>query len=159
MKIAIGVIGIAKASPEELSTAEEVGSEIAKRGCVLISGGLGGVMLAACRGAKSQGGITVGIIPGGSKAGANRYVDIPVVTAMSHARNVIIVRSCDALVAVGGSWGTLSEIAFAMKLRIPVVGIKTWEVSSDIKMAQTPEEAVDLAYSLACARRGSSLLD
>ncbi|NIO20775.1 MAG: TIGR00725 family protein, partial [Candidatus Aenigmarchaeota archaeon] len=96
-----------------MNTAYEVGREIAKRDIVLVSGGMSGVMEAACRGAKTEGGLTVGIIPGTEKSEANPYVDIPVVTGMGHGRNIIVVRSSDAIIAIGGSYGTLSEIAFA----------------------------------------------
>jgi len=149
MKTRIGVIGANHASVDECKTAEEIGKEIAKRGGILVCGGLGGVMEAACRGAKSEGGLTIGIIPGFSKSDANPYVDIPVVTGMSHARNIIVVRSSDAIIAIGGSYGTLSEIAFALKLEIPVIGISTWEVSPEVRRVTTPKEAVDLAFTLA----------
>lgn len=152
MNTIIGVIGISEASREEYKTAEEVGREIAKRNGILVCGGLGGVMEAACRGAKSEGGLTIGIIPGSSRKEANPYVDIPIVTGISEARNIIVVRSSNAIIAIGGSFGTLSEIAFALKLEIPVIGINTWEVSTDIKKATTPKEAVDLAFSLARPR-------
>jgi len=148
MKTVIGVIGAGDANGEECLTAQEVGSEIAKRKCVLVCGAMGGVMEAACKGAKSEGGLTIGIIPGDSKTQSNPYVDIPVVTAMSHARNVIVVRSSDAIIAIGGSYGTLSEIAFALRLEIPVIGINTWDVSPEIKKAQTPKAAVDMAIEL-----------
>lgn len=149
MNIMIGVIGAAEATTQESKTAEEVGREIAKQDGVLVCGGLGGVMGAACRGAKSEGGLTIGIIPGFSASDANSYVDIPIVTGMSHARNVIVVRSSSAVIAIGGSYGTLTEIALALKLGTPVIGINTWEVSSDIKKVANPKEAVDLAFSLA----------
>jgi hypothetical protein len=152
MSTIIGVIGTSEASTEEYQTAEEVGREIARRKGILVCGGLGGVMEASCRGAKSEGGLTIGIIPGSSKKEANPYVDIPIVTGISEARNIIIVRSSNAIIAIGGSFGTLSEIAFALKLEIPVVGINTWEVSTNIKKATTPKEAVDLAFSLARPR-------
>jgi len=152
MNTIIGVIGTSEASTEEYQTAEEVGREIARRKGILVCGGLGGVMEASCRGAKSEGGLTIGIIPGSSKKEANPYVDIPIVTGISEARNIIIVRSSNAIIAIGGSFGTLSEIAFALKLEIPVVGINTWEVSTNIKKATTPKEAVDLAFSLARPR-------
>lgn len=149
MNIMIGVIGAAEATAQESKTAEEVGREIAKQNGVLVCGGLGGVMEAACRGAKSEGGLTIGIIPGFSASDANSYVDIPIVTGMSHARNVIVVRSSSAVIAIGGSYGTLTEIALALKLGTPVIGINTWEVSSDIKKVTNPKEAVDLAFHLA----------
>ena len=152
MTTIIGVIGTSEASNEEYKTAEEVGREIARRKGILVCGGLGGVMEASCRGAKSEGGLTIGIIPGSSKKEANPYVDIPIVTGISEARNIIVVRSSNAIIAIGGSFGTLSEIAFALKLEIPVVGINTWEVSTNIKKATTPKEAVDLAFSLARPR-------
>lgn len=152
MKTVIGVIGPNQASNEEHKTAEEVGREIAKRNTILLCGGLGGVMEAACRGAKSEGGLTIGIIPGSRKSDANPYVDIPIVTGMSHARNIMIARSSDAIIAIGGKYGTLSEIAFALILEIPIIGINTWEVSTEIKKATTAKEAVDLAFSLAGSR-------
>lgn len=145
----IGVIGAAEATAQESEIAEELGREIAKRNGALVCGGLGGVMEAACRGAKSEGGLTIGIIPGFSASDANSYVDIPIVTGMSHARNVIVVSSSSAVIAIGGSYGTLIEVAVALKLGIPVIGINTWEVSSNIKKVTYPKEAVDLAFNLA----------
>ncbi len=154
----IAVIGGAVCDPQTAALAEEVGREIARRGAILICGGLGGVMEAACRGAKSHGGLTVGILPGTNPSDANPYVDIPIVTGMGEARNVIVVRSAQAVVAVNGEYGTLSEIAYALKFGIPVVGLKTWELFregrkiEDIVEAETPEEAVEKAISLARAR-------
>lgn len=148
----IGVIGAAEANAQESEIAEVVGKEIAKRNGALVCGGLGGVMEAACRGAKSEGGLTIGIIPGFSASDANPNVDIPIVTGMSHARNVIVVRSSCAVIAIGGSYGTLIEIALALKLETPVIGINTWEVSSNIKKVTDPKEAVDLAFRLASNR-------
>lgn len=148
----IGVIGAAEANAQESEIAEAVGKEIAKRNGALVCGGLGGVMEAACRGAKSEGGLTIGIIPGFSASDANPNVDIPIVTGMSHARNVIVVRSSCAVIAIGGSYGTLIEIALALKLETPVIGLNTWEVSSNIKKVTDPKEAVDLAFSLASNR-------
>lgn len=145
METVIGVIGGGDASPGECSAALAVGKAVAENGCVLLCGGAGGIMEAACRGAKTAGGTTVGILPGASKKDANPYVDIPVVTGMGHGRNVIVAGSCDALIAIGGSFGTLSEIAFALRLKIPVIGINTWDVSSEITKAGSPEEAVDMA--------------
>jgi len=133
--------------------AEEVGRRLAEEGAVLICGGMGGVMAAACRGAQSAGGLTIGVLPGFSPADANPYVDIPIVTGMGEARNVIIVRTASAVIAVGGEFGTLSEIAFALKLGRPVVGLGTWELAKAgrpaqaILKAETPEEAVRLALN------------
>src|SRR4030066_777650 len=135
MSTIIGVIGTSEASTEEYQTAEEVGREIARRKGILVCGGLGGVMEASCRGAKSEGGLTIGIIPGSSKKEANPYVEIPIVTGITKERNIIVLRTSNAIIAIGGSFGTLSEIAFALKLEIPVVGINTWEVSTNIKKA------------------------
>jgi uncharacterized protein (TIGR00725 family) len=148
MKTVIGVIGSGAASAQECDTAEKVGREIAKRDLTLVCGAMGGVMEAACRGAKGEGGLTIGIVPGDSKTDSNPYLDIPVVTAMGHARNIIVIRSSDAVIAIGGSYGTLSEIAFALRLEIPIIGIKTWDVSTEIKKAETPKEAVDMAIEL-----------
>lgn len=157
MKTVIGVIGASEASSDERETALEVGRQIAGKGAVLLCGGAGGVMEAACMGAHSKGGLTVGIIPGASRSDANRYVDIPVVTGMGHGRNIIVASSCDAVIAIGGGFGTLSEIAFALRLKIPVVGIRTWDVSSEIKKATGPDEAVDMAVELANARSDGGL--
>lgn len=149
MSISIGVIGSAVAAGKDYKTAEIVGSEIAKKGAVLVCGGLGGIMEAACKGARENGGTIVGILPGNERHSANPYVDIPIVTGMGEARNVIVVRSSQALIAVSGGWGTLSEISFALKLNIPVIGINTWDVSSDIQSVSDPVEAVNTAYNLA----------
>ncbi len=157
MRNTIGVIGPGEASEKELNNAFEVGREIARQNCILVCGGITGVMEAACKGAKSEGGLTVGIIPGGSKKEANPYVDIPVVTDMGHGRNIIVVRSSDAIIAIGGSYGTLSEIAFALRLKIPIIGINTWDVSSEIKKADNPNEAVDMAIGLISPDNDGSL--
>jgi len=138
--------------------AEAVGRALAEAGAVLICGGRGGVMEAACRGAKTAGGITIGILPGTDRREANPYVDIPIVTGIGVARNAIIARTAQAAVAVGGSYGTLSEIAFALAFGVPVVGLGTWAVQrqghppAPIAYAATPEEAV--AQALALARHG-----
>ena len=123
--------------------AEKVGRLIAQKGATLVTGGLGGVMEAASKGAQEAGGTTVGILPGFSKDDANRYVDIPITTGLSHARNVIIARSADALIAVSGEYGTLSEIAIALKLGKPVIGIKTWDTIKGVINVHSPEEAVE----------------
>lgn len=145
----IGVIGGSQCSPEIDNLAEQVGRLIARRGGIVICGGLGGVMEAACRGAKSEQGLTVGVLPGTFKSEANRFVDIPVVTGMNDARNVIIIRSADAVVAVDGEYGTLSEIAFCLKFNVPVIGLQTWQVDPKIIVVHTPEEAVNKAFELA----------
>ncbi len=154
-KIIIAVIGGGEPAPKEAAVAEEVGRELARRGAVVICGGLGGVMEAACRGARSQGGATIGVLPGDSAASANPYVEIPIVTGMGYARNIIVVKSARAVIAVGGSYGTLSEIAHARQSGIPVIGLNTWSISrngeadSSIIPAQSAVEAVDIALRLA----------
>lgn len=144
----IGVIGAADASEEECNLAKAVGKEIASKKHTLLCGGMGGVMEAACIGAKSAGGKTIGILPGTSKTESNPYIDYPIVTGMGHGRNIIVAGSSDAVIAIGGSYGTLSEIAFALRLKIPIIGINTWDVSPDIKKAHTPEMAVNMAIEL-----------
>jgi uncharacterized protein (TIGR00725 family) len=144
----IGVIGAGQCSSSVEKTAEEVGKEIAKHKAVLICGGLGGVMEAAARGAKLEGGLTVGILPGTSKESANPYIDVSIVTDIGHARNVLVVRSSDALIAVEGSYGTLSEIAIGLKLKKPIVGLNTWGISKEIIQAKNAKEAVSIAISL-----------
>ena len=127
-RIHIGVLGPGTASAEVLDMAEQVGAEIARRGAVLVCGGLGGAMEAAARGAKQAGGLTVGIIPGVDAHQANEFIDVPIVTGMGEARNILVVRSSEAVIAIAGSYGTLSEIAVALKLGVPVIGIGTWEL-------------------------------
>lgn len=157
--IAVGVVGNALCAPDVAKLAEEIGARIAEKKAILICGGLKGVMEAAAKGAKSRGGTTIGILPGMSKRDANAFIDIPIVTGLDQARNIIIARSSDALIAVGGGFGTLSEIAYALKLNVPVVGLNTWEVRKqgkeirDILLVQTPQEAVENAFKLA-SRRG-----
>jgi len=157
----IGVIGEQDARPEMRRLAEEVGREVARRGGVLVCGGLGGVMEAASRGAAAEAGTVVGILPGTRWEDANPYVTVPVVTGLGEARNVIVVRTSDALVAVGGGYGTLSEIAYALKLGVPVVGLHTWELSrpgleSDpILRARDAVQAVEMAWKLAQRRRSA----
>jgi len=142
----IGVIGAARASKEECRRAVKVGELIARAGAVLICGGLEGVMEAASLGAKNAGGITVGIIPGYEKRDANQNIEIVIATGMGHARNAIVAASSDALIAIGGEMGTLSEIAFALKLGKKVVGLETWDIPGVIRV-KTPEEAVKRAIS------------
>ena len=152
----LAVIGSGQASHEDALHAEAVGREIADQGIVLVCGGLGGVMEAACRGARKAGGLTVGILPGTSADEANPWVVVPIATGMGEARNVIVVTAADAVIAVGGGFGTLSEIGHALKLHRPVVGLHTWDliremtVCEDVAVATSPHEAVALAMALAC---------
>jgi len=151
----IAVIGGGEPSPEEVRLAEEVGRELARQGATLVCGGLGGVMEAACRGASSEGGVTIGILPGDRREAANPYVQIPIVTGVGYARNIAVVKSAQAVIAVGGSYGTLSEIAYALSSDIPVIGLNTWSISrngqqdNSIILAQTAAEAVNTALSWA----------
>jgi len=140
----IGVIGAGDG--KTLRAAETVGRLIAKRGALLVCGGLGGVMEAAAKGAKAEGGTTVGILPQTEKESSNPYIDIPVATGFGEGRNVVIVRTADALIAVGGEYGTLSEIAFALKMGKTVVGLNTWDIKGVIKAANE-EEAVERAFN------------
>ena len=157
-QIIIAVIGAGQPSPEEAKLAEEVGRELARQGAVLICGGLGGTMEAACRGASSEGGITIGILPGDNNMTANPYVQIPIVTGMGYARNVIVVKTAQAVIAVGGSYGTLSEIAHALQNGIPVIGLNTWSLSrkdiedKSIVTANNPRDAVEIALKLTVER-------
>jgi hypothetical protein len=144
----IGVIGNSVCSEEVIQIAEEVGREIAKRKGVLVCGGLTGVMEAVARGAKAAGGLTVGIIPGNRASDANSYIDIPIVTGLGYARNVLVVQSSEVVIAIRGKYGTLSEIAYALQFGIPVVGLQTWDVSPDIIQASNPAEAVIKAFDL-----------
>ena len=150
----IAVIGGNQCSPQEAQLAEEVGRELARQGAILVCGGLGGVMEAACRGASSEGGITIGILPGDSRQAANRYVQIPIVTGLGYARNLAVVKSAQAVIAINGSYGTLSEISHALQSGIPVIGINTWSLSindqqdKSIIPAQNAVEAVNKALSL-----------
>jgi len=143
----IGVIGQGRdCSPELLKDAEKVGYHIAQKNAILICGGLGGVMEAACRGAKKGGGRTIGVIPTTQKSDANEFVDIPIVTGFGEARNIIIVRSADALIAVGGRYGTLSEIAFALAFGKPIVGLHTWQNLGQIIHVESPQQAVETVF-------------
>lgn len=155
MGLVIGVIGestFTEAVHELL--AEEVGRRLARAGAALICGGLGGVMEAACRGARAAGGRTIGILPGSERTEANPFVDVAVVTGMGQARNVLIVLSADALIAIGGGFGTLSEIALALRHGKPVVGLRTWEAvrggrAAPVVSVQSADDAVREALRLA----------
>ncbi len=150
----IAVIGASEPSAQEAKLAEEVGRELARRGIILVCGGLGGVMEAACRGASSEGGVTIGILPGESRRSANPYVQIPIATGMGYARNIVVVKSAQAAIAIGGSYGTLSEIAYALQSGLPVIGLNTWSLSRNgrqdksIIPAENPVEAVNKALEL-----------
>jgi uncharacterized protein (TIGR00725 family) len=142
--VQVAVIGSGR---EHEACAEEVGRLLAERGCTVVTGGLGEVMAAAARGAKSAGGTTIGILPGESRANANEWIDHAVVTGIGHARNLAVAVSGDAVIALGGSWGTLAEIAFAMRLGRRVVVIEPgWQLDGVLRAA-TPAEAVETALT------------
>lgn len=156
MAVQISVIG---SGSEHERRAEEVGRLIAERGATLVCGGRNEVMAAAARGAKSAGGVTVGILPGESRADANLSIDHVVVTGIGHARNLAVAASGDAVIAVGGAFGTLSEIAFARLLGRPVVVLEpgltvAGEGVEGVERAATPQEAVELAFRLVAAGAG-----
>lgn len=155
----IAVCGPDPGSKEALALSEDVGRLLARAGAVLVCGGLGGTMEAAARGASAEGGVTLGILPGSSRAEGNAQLSFSIPTGMGEMRNALIVRSADALIAIAGEFGTLSEIAFALKTGVPVVGLRTWQLSKQegpvedpIVRVRTPEEAVSEALRLAADR-------
>jgi uncharacterized protein (TIGR00725 family) len=154
LKIHIGVLGPHSTTDEQYQLGVEVGRHIAEAGAVLFCGGLNGMMRAAAEGAKSAGGQTVGILPGTGKSAANTFIDIAIPTDLGAYRNALLVRSCDAVIAIHGAYGTLSELAFALRVGIPVVGLHTWEVHRNgapdpgIHVAQSAVEAVAMAIQL-----------
>ncbi len=151
----VAVVGPGEAEARLLSDAEAVGRRLAEAGAVVVCGGLGGVMEAACRGARAAGGVTVGLLPGDDRRAANASVAVAIPTGLGEARNALVARAADAVVAVGGEFGTLSEIALALKLGRPVVGLGTWELARGgepvpaIVAVASPEEAVRRALDLA----------
>jgi uncharacterized protein (TIGR00725 family) len=135
----IAIVGPGRdATPAELAEAEAAGAAVAEAGGILVCGGLGGVMEAACRGARSCGGMTVGLLPGHDREEANGWVALALPTGLGEARNALIVRAASAVVAIGGGWGTLSEIALALRAGVPVLGVGTWELAR----AGVPAEGV-----------------
>ena len=142
-KLQLAVIGAAVADATVLAQAEAVGRELAEAGAVLICGGRGGVMEAASRGAKKGGGLTIGVLPGATQGEANRYVDVPILTGLGEARNAIVAASSEVLVAIAGEYGTLSEIALALKMGRPVVGLHTWPLAMDVIRVENPEQAIE----------------
>ncbi len=154
----ISVIGEGNARPHIAALAEQVGRELAERGVAIVCGGLGGVMEAACKGARSAGGTTIGILPGDNPTAANDYIDIPIITGMGYARNSIVVKTGMAVVAVGGAYGTLSEIGHALGDGAPVIGLQTWELTrsggadSSIIRASNAADAAEKAIAAANER-------
>ena len=160
MRPQIAVVGAGDAGVELLATAEQVGARLAEAGAVLVCGGLGGVMEAACRGAREAGGLTLGLLPGTDRLAANPFVEVAVPTGMGEMRNALVVRAGDAVIAVGGGYGALAEIALALKARTPVVGIATWDLArpgravDEVERAESAAEAVERALAHARLRRG-----
>jgi uncharacterized protein (TIGR00725 family) len=143
----IAVIGGSQCTPEDYSRGVEVGKRLAENGIMVICGGLFGIMEAACKGAYEAGGITIGILPGSDPTESNEYVAIPIATGMGIGRNIIIVRSADACIAIDGKYGTLSEIAYALQLQKPVITLNSWEQIPETIQAKTAKGAVELALS------------
>ena len=152
----VAVIGASNATEWELSTAEALGRALAEAGCVLVCGGLGGVMNAAARGADSAGGVSIGILPGDDRDDASRHLTVAIATGFGEARNAIVAHSAAVVVAVGGSWGTLSEIAIARRNGTPVISWRGWRVDGvpaedDVTQVATPDDAIRAAVSLLSA--------
>ncbi|HEX77718.1 MAG TPA: TIGR00725 family protein [Dehalococcoidia bacterium] len=159
MEPVIAVIGGGQCTAGEARLAEAVGKELGRRGITLVCGGLGGVMEAACRGAIQAGGRTIGILPGSRREDANPYIQVAIATGMGYARNVMVVMSSQAVIAIGGSYGTLSEIAHALQNGIPVIGLGTWSASRDEERAEVipardAVDAVDKALALMRSGQG-----
>jgi uncharacterized protein (TIGR00725 family) len=144
----VAVVGAADATPAQERDAEQVGHGLAAAGAVVLTGGGSGVMAAASRGARSAGGLVLGILPGPDRSAANEWVDVALATGLGELRNGLIVRAADAVVAVGGAYGTLSEIALALAADVAVVGLETWSIEG-VRLAGSPAEAVRLALELA----------
>ncbi|MEW6203478.1 MAG: TIGR00725 family protein, partial [bacterium] len=153
-RLRIGVMGAGVITTEGYALAEEIGRRIAEAGAILICGGLGGVMEAAAKGAKSGGGIVIGILPTADENDANPYIDIPIVTGIGHARNLINIYTSHAIIAVHGEYGTLSEIALALKCRKPVIALNTWRLDmigcsdKNFVVASSPADAVQKAINM-----------
>ncbi len=145
-KFRIGVIGGSEINSKIYRLAYEVGKEIAKNDCILVCGGLGGVMEAVSRGAKENGGITMGILPGTDKEDANPYIDLPIPTGISYARNMLVVLNSDVIIAIDGKYGTLSEISYANIFGKKVIGLETWDIEG-VEKAENAEDAVKKAIS------------
>ena len=159
MKLYVGVAGASQAGPGLLEQAERLGRRLAEGGAVVVCGGGPGVMQAVCRGAQAAGGTTVGILPGLDRAEGNPYLTVSLPTGLGQGRNLLLVRSSEALVAVGGGFGTLSEIALALRTGTPVVGLATWSLHLDAKavdafpVATDPDAAADMVLKAARDRR------
>jgi uncharacterized protein (TIGR00725 family) len=149
----VAVIGPGNATPDQTRAAEAIGRGLADAGAILVCGGLGGVMSAACHGACAAAGTTVGLLPGTDRASANEWVQVALPTGLGELRNGLIIRAADAVIAVGGAYGTLSEVALALRTGVPVIGLDTWEIDG-IERVRSPAQAV--ARALAAAGRNST---
>jgi hypothetical protein len=143
----VGVVGASEASPDAAAAAEAIGRGLAEAGALVVCGGLGGVMAAACRGAQSAGGLTVGILPGATRQEANQWLSVAIPTGLGELRNGLIVRAVDVVIAVADGYGTLSEIALALKSGVPVVGWDTWEIDG-VLAVDSPQDAVTQALTI-----------
>jgi uncharacterized protein (TIGR00725 family) len=143
-RLIVAVVGPGECDEATSALGFEVGKLLAERGCLIVTGGRGGVMEAASAGAASVGGEVIGILPGEGRDQANPHVSIPIVTGMGETRNAIIARTADAMIALSGGFGTLSEIAFALKFGKPVVSLGSWQVSPQIHAASAPPEAIEI---------------
>lgn len=153
----IAVLGSADAAPEFVAAAEVIGRELARRGATVVCGGRGGVMEAACKGAREAGGHTIAILPGYDAAEANPYVEFAIPTGLGHARNTVVALTGRAIIAIDGAYGTLSEIAFALIYGTPVIGLGTWELDgAPIIKASNPVDAVEKALEAAAIRQAKS---
>jgi len=143
----VGVVGASEATPDAAAAAEAIGRGLAEAGALVVCGGRGGVMAAACRGAQSAGGLTVGILPGATRQEANQWLSVAIPTSLGELRNGLIVRAVDVVIAVAGGYGTLSEIALALKLGVPVVGWETWQIDG-VLAVDSPQDAVTQALTI-----------
>jgi uncharacterized protein (TIGR00725 family) len=150
----VAVIGPSNATADETRAAEAIGRGLADGGAILVCGGLGGVMSAACHGASAAAGVTVGFLPEADRESANEWVQIALPTGLGELRNGLIIRAADAVIAVGGAYGTLSEIALALRTNVPVIGLHTWDIEG-IERVGTPGEAVERALQWAAGRGDS----
>ena len=148
-KPVIAVVGASKCSKKLRDMAFEVGKYVAENGGVIVCGGMGGIMEGAARGAKEGGGTAIGILPTDKKDDANEFIDFVIPTGFGEARNIMVVRSADAVIAFPGKYGTLSEMAFALHAKKPVISVNAWRLTEEIHQVETPEEAAELAMKLA----------
>jgi uncharacterized protein (TIGR00725 family) len=151
----VAVVGPGQATPAQVETAEAVGRLLAERGAILLCGGLGGVMAAACRGASEASGVTVGLLPGADRAAANQWVTVAIPTALGELRNGLVARAADAVIAVGGGYGTLSEVALALKSDKPVIGLNTWAIDG-VQRVESAQAAVETVLAAVAERSPGS---